>query len=223
METTNLFEKLAQGMQHMYYNQNAFSPAQFNDPIAMQTGWMRASMGGGNFRTFKYVQVNPYRVEFKTTLGAVLFALTFALLGTGVIILVASFADLSSPGLETIVPVLLGFIFACLGGYMLYRQMLPIVFDKREGLFWRKRKPTTAISFNDSTDNCVRLDFIHALQIIAEFVNGKNGGYFSFELNLVLKNGKRINLIDHSKKEMIDRDAQRLADFLKIPLWDATR
>jgi hypothetical protein len=136
--------------------------------------------------------------------------------------LFSKYANWSSPGAETIIPLFIGLIFAVAGGYMLCLQMLPIVFDKREGLFWRKQKPISALSLNDATKNCARLEHIHALQIVAEYVTGKNSGYFSFELNLVLKNGKRINIIDHSIKQKLDRDAKLLSDFLKIPIWDAT-
>jgi hypothetical protein len=222
MENVNMFEKLAQGMQNLYINQNVFNPARFDDPIALQTDWRRASAGGSNFRTFKLVQVNPYRVEFKTTPGAVFFALVFFVLGLALMFLFSKYANWSSPGVETIIPLLIGLIFAVAGGYMLCLQMLPIVFDKREGLFWRKQKPISALSLNDATKNCARLEHIHALQIVAEYVTGKNSGYFSFELNLVLKNGKRINIIDHSIKQKLDRDAKLLSDFLKIPIWDAT-
>lgn len=222
METASMYEKLAQRIQSVHYNQYGFDPAQFNDPIALQTGWMRASPGGSSFRTFKLVEVNPSRVEFKTTFGAVLFSLIFIVLGTGLTTLLIRYSNWASPGAETIIPLFIGLIFAAVGGYLLYRQMLPIVFDKREGLFWRKHKPVSVLRLEDATENCARLEHIHALQIVAEFISGKNAGYFSFELNLVLKNGKRINIIDHSKKEKLDRDARLLANFLKIPIWDAT-
>jgi hypothetical protein len=65
MENVSMFEKLAQGMQNLYIHQNVFNPARFDDPIALQTDWMRASAGGSNFRTFKLVQVNPYRLSLK--------------------------------------------------------------------------------------------------------------------------------------------------------------
>lgn len=222
METTSVFEQMAQNFQNMLNQAKPFNPSVFNDPIAAQTDWTRACPGGTNFSTFKLVQVNPDRIKFRTTFGAVLFALIFLLVGLGLIVLIIWESYLTAFTTELMVAVGLGLVFAGVGGYLLYRQMLPIVFDKREKLFWKKRKPNSAMSLNDTSEDCVRLEFIHALQIVAEFISGKNSNYYSYELNLVLKNGNRINVIDHNNKGKIDREAKVLSEFLKIPVWDAT-
>jgi hypothetical protein len=75
---------------------------------------------------------------------------------------------------------------------------------------------------NEATAKYVRLELIHALQIVAEYIRGKNGDYHSYELNLVLKNGNRINIVDHSCRKKLTEDVEVLAEFLGIPLWDAT-
>lgn len=222
METTSVFEKMAQNLQNMFNETKPFNPSVFNDPIAVQTDWTRACPGGTNFRTFKLVQVNPYRIKFRTTFGAVLFALIFLLVGLGLIVLIIWESYLTAFTTELMVAGVLGLVFAGVGGYLLYRQMLPIVFDKREKLFWKKHKPNSAMSLNDVSEDCVRLEFIHALQIVAEFISGKNANYYSYELNLVLKNGNRINIIDHNNKGRIDREAKVLSEFLGVPVWDAT-
>lgn len=222
METTNVIGEMAENLQNKFNQPKPFHPSQFNDPIAIQTKWTGAVSGGANFRTFKLVQVNPGRVVFRTTFGAVVFALIFLFAGLGLVVLIIWDATLSAFTTEAFVAIGLGSIFLCLGSYLLYRQMLPIVFDKREGLFWKKRKKTTGMSVDDATENGVHLEHIHALQIVAEFISGKNGNYYSFELNLVLKNGKRINVVDHGNKTKIDKDAKLLSEFLNIPVWDAT-
>ncbi len=222
METTSVFEKMAQNLQNMFNETKPFNPSVFNDPIAVQTDWTRACPGGTNFRTFKLVQVNPDRIKFRTTFGAVLFALIFLLVGLGLIVLIIWESNLTAFTTELMVAGVLGLVFAGVGGYLLYRQMLPIVFDKREKLFWKKHKPNSAMSLNDASEDCVRLEFIHALQIVAEFISGKNANYYSYELNLVLKNGNRINIIDHNNKGRIDREAKVLSEFLGVPVWDAT-
>lgn len=222
METTSVFEKMAQNLQNMFNQAKPFNPSVFNDPIAVQTDWTRACPGGTNFRTFKLVQVNPDRIKFRTTFGAVLFALIFLLVGLGLIVLIIWESYLSAFTTELMVGVGLGLVFAGVGGYLLYRQMLPIVFDKRIGLFWKKHKPNGTAIPDGETEDCVRLNFIHALQIVAEFISGKNANYYSYELNLVLKNGKRINVIDHNNKRKIETEAKVLSEFLEVPVWDAT-
>ncbi len=62
---------------------------------------------------------------------------------------------------------------------------------------------------------------MHALQLISEYVSGKSS-YYSYELNLVLDDGSRINVVDHGNLAAIREDAGKLALFLAKPLWDAT-
>lgn len=215
-----MFEKLAQIAQQLKNSQNV-DPAQFGDPIALQTGWKPIKGGGSKFRTFKLVKVNPDRMKFRTTIGAIVYALIFALPGTALLTFLIPYVDRSSIDMGIILGLFLGLVFASLGWYLFFRQMRPIVFDKQEGLFWMGRKPQAKMGTSESTDKYVRLEFIHALQIVAEYISGKNS-FYSYELNLVLKNGDRINLIDHGRRKKLTEDAEVLADFLGIPLWDGT-
>ena len=71
----------------------------------------------------------------------------------------------------------------------------------------------------------VALGAIHALQIVHEWVSGNGKGskpYKSYELNLVLSSGERKNVVDHGNREKLLEDANQLAQFLGVPLWDAT-
>lgn len=214
-----MFEKLAQMAQNLQNNQYAFDPARFNDPVAIQTSWRPVKGGGSNFRTYKLVKVNPDRVEFRTTIGAVIFSLIFALPGMALLIFLIPNLNWAVIDMGIIIGLLLGLIFASIGGYMFYSQMRPIVFDKQAGFLWKGRKPQ--MFTNEPTARYVWLELIHALQIIAEYVSGKNS-FYSFELNLVLQNGNRINVIDHGNRRRVAEDAEALAEFLGVPVWDAT-
>lgn len=216
-----MFEKLTQMLQNLQNRQNPFDPAQFGDPIAIETSWKPAKGGGSNFRTYKLVKVNLDRMEFKSTMG-IIFALIFALPGIGLLIFLIPSVDWFSITWETIIPLLLGLVFTSLGGYLLYSQMIPIVFDRQAGFFWKGRQPQVGMITDEATTKYVRLESVHALQIVAEYISGKNGGYHSFELNLVLQNGARINVVDHGKRNKLAEDAGILAEFLGIPVWDAT-
>jgi hypothetical protein len=44
----------------------------------------------------------------------------------------------------------------------------------------------------------------------------------SYEINLVLTDGSRLNLVDHSIQSVIREDAQTLGAFLDVPVWDAS-
>ena len=72
------------------------------------------------------------------------------------------------------------------------------------------------------------LEKVHALQIIAELCSNKTERgrrtktYHSYELNLVLEDGKRINVVDHGDQDSLREDAGTLSAFLGKPIWDAT-
>ena len=98
----------------------------------------------------------------------------------------------------------------------------PIVFDIKEGYFWKGRESPNEYFDKSHLKDLARIKDIHALQIIEEYVSTENSSYYSYELNLVLRNGKRFNLIDHNKYEDIYNEAKQLCDYLSIVLWDAT-
>jgi hypothetical protein len=66
-----------------------------------------------------------------------------------------------------------------------------------------------------------RLEEIHALQLVAENCRSDNDTYRSYELNLILKDGKRINVVDHGNESKLREDAQTLSRFIEKPVWDA--
>jgi len=56
---------------------------------------------------------------------------------------------------------------------------------------------------------------------VREHLSSKNGSYWSFELNLVLRDGRRLNVMDHGDYDALRRDADTLAEFLGRPVWDS--
>jgi hypothetical protein len=56
---------------------------------------------------------------------------------------------------------------------------------------------------------------------LCEYVTGNKSSYYSYELNLVLDDGRRINVIDHGNLDRLRSDAQPLSRFLDKPVWDA--
>lgn len=96
------------------------------------------------------------------------------------------------------------------------QAMTPVIFDQPSGFFWKGwQKP-----WNGKLGNKARLRDIEALQIIHKQVSGKRGSAYVYELNLLLKNKDRLNVIDHSEFDSIKTDAISLARFLRVPLWN---
>lgn len=115
-----------------------------------------------------------------------------------------------------------GIIFTGVGGAWLYFATQPIVFDKSERLFWKGGKAPNEVADRKSLKCVVELHKIHALQLISESVRGSKSRFYSYELNIVLGDGKRINVIDHGNRSWLREDAATLSKFLRKPVWDAT-
>jgi hypothetical protein len=219
-----MFEKLKQKLSMLSAVPKPFDPARFGDPVALQTAWTPAKPGGSSIRTHKLTATAPNRVEFRASTGAILLYLVFLLAGLAAFVGISAswFKDGGGPVEPVIlVPLLVSLLFMAIGAYLLNAGTTPIVFEKGRGIFWKGRKGPDEAVDSRNTANFVRLDHVHAIQLIAEYISGKNS-YYSYELNLVLEDGKRIPVIDHGNLEKIREDARTLALFLGRPLWDAT-
>ena len=61
----------------------------------------------------------------------------------------------------------------------------------------------------------------YALQLLEKFIPGKSsGGYFCYEANLVTKEGKRFNLLNHGDKQYLLSDAVKISKIFSIPVWN---
>jgi hypothetical protein len=202
-------------------NQTPIDPARFGDPLALKTEWTPASRGGSNFRTHRLIQTEFTRVEFKASGWAKVFYTFFALAGIGFIVVFTLIRKPPSFSIDFIMPMFVGAIFTLMGGAMLYAGTAPIVFDKGIGYFWKGRKGPQDVLEVSSLKKCARLEQIHAIQLVSEFVRTGKSSYYSYELNLVLEDARRITVIDHGNLLRLQEDAKKLSDFLGKPIWDA--
>ena len=220
-----MFKKLIQNLRSGERKPAAFDPSCFGDPIAMRTGWTPAKSGGTHFRTHKLVAVDADRLEFQLATQAKVFFLPFLLIGIGVP-LISLYSKISSGSLEfdleAIGLLVFTAVFLLLGMWVFLFFSKPIVFDKRKGLFWKgRREPDRAVVKNPQ-HKFAELNSIHALQLLSERCEGEDSTYLSYELNIVLDNGERINVIDHGNQDKLREDAQAVSAFLGKPVWDAT-
>jgi len=219
-----MFKKLAEKLQSLAQQRSPFDPLRFDDPIAVQTAWSPLKNGGTNFRTHRLVEHDSARLEFRAAAGAKLFYLVFFFVGVGALVGV-SYANIRSGEFgfngQTIMPILIGFVFALAGGCLFYFGTAPIVFDRRRGYFWKGRKSPDEVFDKTKLKRFAELQDIHALQLISEYVSGNKNSYYSYELNLVLKDGSRTNVVDHGSIGRLREDADTLSAFLEKPVWDA--
>lgn len=100
-------------------------------------------------------------------------------------------------------------------GYFLYKHLSRgIVFDRQSGYFY-KGKPQLSYGLIDPNNkNMTPLSNIHAIQIIGEKVSTKHSSFSSYEINLVLHDKSRVNVVDHSNLPIIKEDARKLSEYL---------
>ena len=220
-----MFKKIVDRLKNLTRTPGAVDPATFNDPIASKTQWTPAKEGGASFKTRKLVEVSPLRMEFRVSVAAFFLGGLFMLVGLG-IAAVMTVVNLNEVALgfnvETILPLFIGLIFALTGGCILYFGMIPVVFDKRSGYFFKSRKTPDRVFDQQGRKDYVPLEKIHALQLISEHCSGNKSSFYSYEINIVLSDGSRVNVIDHGDKKQIREDARKLTQFLgDKPVWDA--
>ena len=199
-----------------------FDPSRFNDPLAEFIEWTPHKRGGSNFHTHKMVSVDYNRLEFRATLGAKLFSGVFIAAGIGFPILFLT-AGSESPEMQSIWGVLgiilFGAVFAGAGGWIYFSMAKPRVFDKLSSMYWKGHKKPDYIYRPEDKKDATMLSDIYAIQLIREYVKSDKSSYYSYELNLVLEDGKRLNVIDHGNKNEIMEDARELGEYLNVPVW----
>ena len=204
--------------------------ASLNDLAAKRTRWGPASGGGASFQEHTLVEVSPNRLEFRMASGARVFYYALITVGVGCLGIALYFFMTGARG-EGGLFLMLSFLPGLIGGLGSYFTGRPRVFDLETGWYWKGRKPRDAADL-EQRNNCTSLTNVYALQILRETVHTSSSGtgsdrssgstFDSYELNLVLNDGSRINGVEHGKIDATRRDAARLSEFLGVPVWDAT-
>ena len=161
-------------------------------------------------------------MKFKASFGAKLFYLSFLVIGFGILICLPYFTPSYKKftlNNNTIIPILVASIFIIVGTCLYYFCTPPIVFDKKSGFVWKGRNKLDEIIKKNNLNQFSELRAIHALQLISENIKSDKKAYYSYELNIVLKDARRINIVDHSKKDQIEREAKTLSKFLGKAVW----
>jgi len=192
------------------------------DPIVMQTKWLPVDRAG-EFYPRELVEVAAGRLEFRVATVAKANYLFMILFGIGAAICVSGFRLTKGEFFQWKTAVILLFcaILSAGGVYLYIWRTKLIVFDIGRGVFWKGKSSYEAVDWSDLKYFC-RLEDIHALQVIPVFHmrSSGSGAYYSYELNLVLKNGQRISVINHGDRDKLVRDTATIATFIGKPVWD---
>ncbi|KAA3640080.1 MAG: hypothetical protein DWP95_09270 [Proteobacteria bacterium] len=192
----------------------------FNDAFSHQVEWTPLKPGGSNFGTHYLVKPESggRLMMFKPTKGGLAFGFVFLLIGMAILVYMA-WHMVNGQGLELFwVGLLIGLPFSVAGIFLIRWLYKPRVFDLVSRDFYSGfKKPDS-----HRQDKLADLNRVKALQLITEKVKANKNRYNSYELNLILDDGRRVAVVDHGNFEQILLDAEQLAKALQVPLWDNT-
>lgn len=113
-----------------------------------------------------------------------------------------------------------------LGGWYAQRYLSRRhVFDLSSGMYWQGRGEVGQVCEHGyiSRDE-FSLKKICALQIVTKWCKDSSSthkGFYGHELNMVLVDSSRINLLNQEDKRSLTSDARELSAFLGVPIWSA--
>jgi hypothetical protein len=220
--------------------------ARFSDPLAAQVEWSPLRFQGSGTRVYELLRTGSESMEFRlirdprrrdVLLGLLLVPLLYA----------GWTAVFGEPDLAVTILKISALAVVGIAGLVLLglNSGYHRVFDRRAGLYWTTwKRPRGCLessahpgsSGQRRSKRCARLSDLHALQILGERVENQKPAkgpfgllgrpppeiYWSYELNLVLHDGTRLNVLDQAGLESLRADVQELSEFLDIPVWDST-
>lgn len=183
-----------------------------NDPLGQRISWTAVEKSGSNFASEVLKKsLNAYKITSSSYTKV--FAWSFFLVGLNYL----SFSYIEFYQISNIPLGIMkaGKIFFTSGGVFLIIGMgLILMFSTKVYINTQKRKiiiDGTVLHFKQ----------VYALQVLQKFVEGgSSAGYFSYELNLVTKDGDRHNLLNHGDKDYILSDMIKLSRLFKVPVWN---
>ena len=202
-----------------------------NDEVINKTEWTPLVRGGQTNKSHRIVKISNERIAFKISFSSIFFYSLLIIVG-----LVSIVAIVFGPvlGLEGNVyhPVLglgAGVFFIGGGIFFLYRGSIQIQLDSRLKAIWHGKVDPDKIINKESISYYTSLKELHAIQLIQESIEGKldddgnRESFYSYELNLIMNDGRRVNVIDHGNKKAIFNQAQAIAEMFHVPIWDGCR
>lgn len=189
-------------------------------PIASKTAWCPLVPGGTVHKTHDIQVLSTSRAIFSTTTQSRLFSFFVIAVGIGGLGLgLFRLFEMAAPFNIALV-LLVGTVFTAAGLWMYRSGEKSIIFDKSVGAFWAGKQPS-ATKLATTSDAWCSLEDIAGIQVISEQIGWEKFDMESYELNLVLNDSRRLNVVDHGNLRQVKSDAIRLSKFLQVPVWDA--
>jgi hypothetical protein len=163
---------------------------------------------GPKFRSHTIV-IQHDRAYLKPTISALIFCLVYVVVGLFLMGL-ATVVYFQTQQTDLVVFIAIFGAAILTFGIMLVKPFARIAqFNKITG------------EFSNYIDRSVKLKNIISLQITNKIVKRKHGlNYPCYELNVVTRYGRRVNILNHNDLEKMQSDGQQLSEFLEVELYD---
>ena len=150
--------------------------------------------------------------HLKPTFSSLMFCLVYVVVGVFLLAL-AVFVYMSSKQLDLILFLsILGTGIGTFGITLLQPFVKYSFFDKKSG------------KFRNHSDRSLMLENILSLQITNKMITSKHGiSYPCYELNVLTKFGRRLNILNHNDLVQMQSDAKLLSEFLDVELLDCQK
>ena len=199
-----------------------------NDEIALKTDFTPLKRWWANFQTHKLIYDDFWNIILKSKL---FFWLMFLIWFSSPLILtlinLKTDFNIELLTSENIINIIIWFIFFGLWLFVFYLTNNSKIFDFQNWYFYPlkyKKRIWEYINTDRKKDKIIKISDIYALQIIKERVSWNKSSYNSYEINAILKDSSRINIIDHWSFINIKKDSEELSKKLwNIQVWDNTR
>lgn len=173
--------------------------------------WTPLKKGGYNYRTRKLKVYPDRKIVFKPAIANYIFPLVFCIMPMFFLFIITN--STGNPSFLFLIPIfLILLIFFSTGLFLGYTLLQPIGFNLKKQVFYKGKK-------------VIPLGDIDGIQVINEEVTLNNdttvnsSKFISYEINLVLKDRSRINIVDHNRKDIIIQDAKTLSKHLNLPIY----
>ena len=191
-----------------------------DDPLALKVSWEPANPGGANFKMQNMI-VSENLIVLKKSSGAILFLMLFVVVGMLGLVVAGPSLILNGQIMFGLVLMFFGFVFGGIG--LLFLTVIRnSTFDRVAGVYYLNK----TLMKSEQTKPFFQglLSDIHAIQLLSEQINSKSAdgdssNFTSYELNLVFKDGGRLNIMDHGREQDVEASAKQLGEFLSVPVW----
>lgn len=171
--------------------------------------WKPLNTSSSNFDPYKLSIPTKRLLTYKTTLGVKAFCGLFMAVGIGCLSYVGPRQHgrwIPESFVEEGLAQLVSLLFLLAGASLLYFLSSPRLFDGKNNIFRKGRgKRQKIISFSE----------IYALQLIPHSVSNSDGpDYTNYQLNIILNNGQRENVVNYHNQKNAQSDAKTIAEFI---------